>query len=76
MAIGITLTGTTQAQNIQIGEAFDAQYPGRPDGVSRARWAELKVLQFIKSVVKQHARSAHDAAIDASVAQVDTDYQE
>jgi len=44
--------------------------------MSNARWAELCVIRFIKSVLKSQARESQSAAIDAAVAQVDADFEE
>lgn len=73
MAIGIDITGATTQQRQDIGDAFDALVPGR-GSLTKAQWAERCVLEFIKNKVKGYKRQAHQAAIDATEAQVDSEF--
>jgi len=76
MALGIDITGATTEQKQRIAAAFAATISGKPEAMSNARWAELCVIRFIKSVLKSQARESQSAAIDAAVAQVDADFEE
>ncbi len=76
MAIGITITGATAPQLQQVADAFDEVVRGRPDGMSKPRWAELCVVRFIKSVLKGQINETHKAVIDTEKAQVEANFIE
>ncbi len=77
MAIQISITGLTQQQQTDIGNAFDETIAGRTDaGLTKAQWVERCLLRHIKAVVKGWKRKAHETALMAEHVQVDADFPE
>jgi hypothetical protein len=78
--IEITITGLTQQQRIDIGDAFDetigGPMNGRPEGMTKARWVEVCLIRHIKAVVVGWKRGVHETAIAAERAQIDSEYPE
>lgn len=75
MAIQIQISGLTQQQQQDIGDAFDQTLRGRADsGLTKAQWVEFQLIVFMRSVVKGWKRSQHEAQIKVEQAQVDSDF--
>jgi len=80
MAIQIQIQGLTAEQLQDVAEAFDSTMGrgpnGRPDGMSKARWAELCIVRYIKSRLSSWKRNTHASTIEAELAQVNVDFPE
>lgn len=76
MAIQIQVTGLTVQQQQDVGNAFDETISGRTEaGLTKAQWVERQLLLFIRGVVKDWKRKAHETTLVGEQNQVDTDYQ-
>jgi hypothetical protein len=65
----VTVPDATQTR---ILDAFDAAYPGRPVGTTKATWAQARIRDFVKSVtIGYEASQAGEAARAAKVTEVD-----
>ena len=75
MPIDITITGLTQQQQQELGEAFDKKFEGRLEaGLSKAQWVKLHVFRYIKGVVKSVRQQTYREQIETSNADVETSY--
>lgn len=76
MAINISASGLTTQQQQDVANAFDDIFSGRAEsGLTKAQWVERQLLIFMRGVVKEWKRKAHETTLAGEQAQVDAEYQ-
>lgn len=67
----ITIT-VPDAVAADVGNAFDAQFPGRPPGTTKAQWAEQKLREYARGIYRGYkANEARQTAGDTALTAAD-----
>lgn len=74
MAVTISFTIQDNAKAVEIGDSFDAEFPGRVEaGLTKTEWVKLKIIEYARQVHRNYkgniaantARATNDADVNS-----------